>query len=264
MSSNTFSFNSTNNFTFHADLVNNFPFNDYFEQNKFFGQISFDSNINDNNLHKNNDLLDKTLAMLNDASSKIQNAIFETRKIVPLMDVNFTSKNEAEENAKGGKESRKEQLFKTELCSNFKLFGYCKYGNGCWYAHNLSELKPVPAHLPATPKTPKANNNNVLLFCVFHSINALRGALVRTGRATSKNWEDGEGGIYYVNNENVAGQRTHQLSDGLVIFPRSSRSLYDAGAEGSSVLRSQRGILQQEQPLIIIDADDGQLMRYGR
>lgn len=55
-----------------------------------------------------------------------------------------------------------------------------------------------------------------------------------------------------------------QLSDGLVIFPRSSRSLYDAGAEGSSVLRSQRGILQQEQPLIIIDADDGQLMRYGR
>ena len=55
-----------------------------------------------------------------------------------------------------------------------------------------------------------------------------------------------------------------QIGDGLVISPRSSRSLYDAGAEGSSVLRSQRGILQQEQPLIVIDADDGQLMRYGR
>jgi hypothetical protein len=46
---------------------------------------------------------------------------------------------------------------------------------------------------------------------------------------------------------------------------RFGRSLYDAGAEvSSSILRAQRGILQQEQPMIIIDADDGQLMRYGR
>ena len=47
-------------------------------------------------------------------------------------------------------------------------------------------------------------------------------------------------------------------------FLRFGRSLFDAGAESSSILRSQRGILQQEQPMIVIDADDGQLMRYGR
>uniref|UniRef100_A0A915NUP8 Uncharacterized protein n=1 Tax=Meloidogyne floridensis TaxID=298350 RepID=A0A915NUP8_9BILA len=95
-------------------------------------------------------------------------------------------------------------------------------------------FKAIPANEELLTTKPRYG----LLKPVFtlQTSNALRGALVRTGRATSKNWEDNEG----------------------------IRSLYDAGAEGSSVLRSQRGILQQEQPLIVIDADDGQLMRYGR
>ncbi|KAL7077830.1 hypothetical protein ACQ4LE_002910 [Meloidogyne hapla] len=104
----------------------------------------------------------------------------------------------------------------------------------------------------------------ILLVFVLQMSHALRGALVRTGRASTKNWEDNEGIYYYMENVGQRPQHQAQPSESLLFSPRSSRSLYDAGAEGSSVLRSQRGILQQEQPLIVIDADDGQLMRYGR
>uniref|UniRef100_A0A914MB31 Candidate secreted effector n=1 Tax=Meloidogyne incognita TaxID=6306 RepID=A0A914MB31_MELIC len=48
----------------------------------------------------------------------------------------------------------------------------------------------------------------ILLVFILQASNALRGALVRTGRATSKNWEDNEGMYYYM--ENI-GQKPHQV-----------------------------------------------------
>ena len=48
------------------------------------------------------------------------------------------NKADAEENAIENLEK-----FKTELCNNFEIYGHCKYGKNCNYAHGDHELKKV-------------------------------------------------------------------------------------------------------------------------
>lgn len=51
---------------------------------------------------------------------------------------------------KGGRHKKKgstdtqgsyQQKFKTEMCKNFQLQGYCRWGSNCSYAHGLDELR---------------------------------------------------------------------------------------------------------------------------
>ncbi|KAL7077831.1 hypothetical protein ACQ4LE_002911 [Meloidogyne hapla] len=147
---------STNNYFLNSSTNNDLGQNQLLT---IFEQISFDSN-NGNNLHNrlNAEVLDKALALLDNTSQKLKHAIFETSKIMGGEDSKGAATTSAGENIKGG--PRKAYLFKTEMCYNFQRSGgQCKYGNGCWFAHTVDELKPVPAHLPATPRVTQLNGN---------------------------------------------------------------------------------------------------------
>ena len=45
-----------------------------------------------------------------------------------------------------------EKKKKTELCKNFEMFGHCKFGNTCSFAHGSHQLA-MKTHLPSNFKT---------------------------------------------------------------------------------------------------------------
>ncbi|KAI8811899.1 hypothetical protein BJ742DRAFT_106110 [Cladochytrium replicatum] len=44
------------------------------------------------------------------------------------------------------RESKKLNLYKTELCRSWEETGYCRYGGKCQFAHSETELRPVDRH----------------------------------------------------------------------------------------------------------------------
>ncbi|CAK5008358.1 unnamed protein product [Meloidogyne enterolobii] len=144
---------STNHY-FHNSFSNNNLGQNHFST--IFERITVDSN--NGNHRMNAEVLDKTIALMNVTSQKLKHAVFETSKLMIGEDARGIAKTNPEENNKGGQQ--KTSLFKTEMCYNFQRSGgQCKYGNGCWFAHTLDELRPVPSHLPATPKFAQLNGN---------------------------------------------------------------------------------------------------------
>ncbi|KAI3413779.1 hypothetical protein GPALN_011260 [Globodera pallida] len=113
-----------------------------------------------------------------------------------------------------------------------------------------------------------------LLGNLLHRSHALRGALARVGRSTKVDgvppldFPLAESPLYLlVQPPRLLHRFPSPLSS--VDQPklrRFERSLY--GVDGSSaIMRSQRGLLQtpeEQRNVIVIDADDGQLMRYGK
>uniref|UniRef100_A0A914HDQ9 C3H1-type domain-containing protein n=1 Tax=Globodera rostochiensis TaxID=31243 RepID=A0A914HDQ9_GLORO len=57
--------------------------------------------------------------------------------------------------SKAKAEPTKPELFKTQLCNHFSIFGTCRFGSGCWFAHGMNELRACvpPAISPSTPSS---------------------------------------------------------------------------------------------------------------
>lgn len=60
------------------------------------------------------------------------------------------------------------QKYKTELCKNFDIYGYCKWGDNCFFAHSKSELKSKTMTTQFY-KTKVCKNYHTIGFCPYAS-----------------------------------------------------------------------------------------------
>lgn len=59
-----------------------------------------------------------------------------------------------------------EKMKKTEMCRNIVMYGHCKYGDSCSYAHNNDELVPK-SHLPSNYKTKLCSQYQEQGYCMY-------------------------------------------------------------------------------------------------
>ncbi|KAL3117232.1 hypothetical protein niasHT_007635 [Heterodera trifolii] len=116
-----------------------------------------------------------------------------------------------------------------------------------------------------------------MLVNFVHLSAALRGALARVGRSwkfdddvfrvVTPPGEPPYPMFFQHNPRQLERFRLLLSSAGQTKLHRFGRSLYGVdGSSASAIMRSQRGLQspEEQRSVIVIDADDGQLMRYGK
>uniref|UniRef100_A0A183C7Z3 C3H1-type domain-containing protein n=1 Tax=Globodera pallida TaxID=36090 RepID=A0A183C7Z3_GLOPA len=90
--------------------------------------------------------LDQLIALTNSACHRMETQLgrgFNRHPLMQLESVNLTANSRADgatgQNKSEG-EPTKPELFKTQLCHHYSIFGTCRFGHGCWFAHGVKEL----------------------------------------------------------------------------------------------------------------------------
>lgn len=86
--------------------------------------------------------------------------------------------------------------FKTELCENMELKGWCEYSENCRFAHNISELRCVNRH--PKYKTTICKNFSLFKSCKY----GRRCCFLHLEDLKSKNLSAGE----FLNSENYSNE----------------------------------------------------------
>ncbi|KAI3418786.1 hypothetical protein GPALN_007888 [Globodera pallida] len=105
--------------------------------------------------------LDQLIALTNSACHRMETQLgrgFNRHPLMQLESVNLTANSRADgatgQNKSEG-EPTKPELFKTQLCHHYSIFGTCRFGHGCWFAHGVKELRTcVSAIRPSSPSSP--------------------------------------------------------------------------------------------------------------